>query len=478
MIRKQKRGSPKGEPGRSPREKPLPTAPSRSDCYKEVMKGSNQMSNLAQPIRQTITRPAPAWSARTIGGTLLRFALGLIAATLAIPVALLPFITAVPAPIWLLLVAIDVALVVGSFRLAPPGFAWPVALLGVAVVAVLAVSASQRFAGTPPILGADGRPLPGSIATLEPVELNGSWQWISIRGTSADRPVLLFLAGGPGGTQLAATRNRLRALEDYFVVVNWEQPGAGKSYAAVPRAAITPERYISDGIALTNYLRQRFDQAQIYVVGESWGSALGVWMAQREPQLFHAIVGAGQMVDFAQTDIDCYDTALRIARERGDTAKVAQLEAQGPPPYPSDSLMASEANYLLYLSAAMSANPAIGGPGYDTFGDIGGPEYGLIDKVNYIRGTLDTFTSVWPQLWGTDLRASAARLEVPVYILEGRHDINASPYLAEEYYNLLDAPHKALIWFERSGHSLWIDEHERFVDVMVNQVLADTQPAR
>ncbi len=433
------------------------------------------MSQLAHPIPTTPIRSSRCSVVRKVGGALLRLVALLLLALTAIPLLLLPFTTATPAAVWIILAVLNVALVGGAFLLAPPGLSWPLALLGTALVATLAVGASQRFAATPPILGDDGRPLHGSIATLEQVELNGSQQWISIRGKVTSNPVLLFLAGGPGGSQLAATRKILGALEEHFVVVNWEQPGVGKSYAAVPRAELTPERYISDGLALTRYLRERFGQEKIYVAGESWGSALGIWMAQREPQLFHAVVGMGQMVAFAQTDIDCYTTALRIARERGDRAKVAQLEAQGPPPYPSDTLMANEANYLMYLSGVMSANPAITGPGYDTFGDIGSPEYGLIDKINYVRGVLNTYTQLWPQLWEVDLRSQVPQIEVPVYILEGRHDINASPYLAEEYYALLDAPHKELIWFEHSGHSLWIDEHEHFVAVLVERVLAQGQ---
>ena len=68
-----------------------------------------------------------------------------------------------------------------------------------------------------------------SIAVLEKVTLGGSEQWITIRGKNRNNPVLLFLAGGPGGTQLAATREQLKKLEENFVIVNWDQPGAGKS---------------------------------------------------------------------------------------------------------------------------------------------------------------------------------------------------------------------------------------------------------
>ncbi len=62
----------------------------------------------------------------------------------------------------------------------------------------------------------------------------------------------------------------LGGLEEHFVVVNWDQPGAGKSFHAVPHSELTPERYVADARALTLYLSRRFDQPRIYVLGESW----------------------------------------------------------------------------------------------------------------------------------------------------------------------------------------------------------------
>jgi hypothetical protein len=53
-----------------------------------------------------------------------------------------------------------------------------------------------RPVSTPPILGADGRPVPGGIATIEKLRLGGVNQWVVIRGRSAASPVLLMLAGG------------------------------------------------------------------------------------------------------------------------------------------------------------------------------------------------------------------------------------------------------------------------------------------
>jgi len=94
------------------------------------------------------------------------------------------------------------------------------------------ITLSQLTAHTPRITDSDGNSPENSIAELREIELNSRKQWISLRGWDKNAPVLLFLAGGPGGTQMAAVRHELAELEKHFVVVNWDQPGSGKSYYA------------------------------------------------------------------------------------------------------------------------------------------------------------------------------------------------------------------------------------------------------
>ena len=229
----------------------------------------------------------------------------ILAIVFGLPIILLPISTPVPAWIWIPLGILYIALVILPLRMTPTWKGVMAGLSGMLLVSILAVVISQTLAFTPPITDSDGDVIPGSIASLEKVDLNGSKQWISIRGKDLNKPILLFLAGGPGGSQLVTERRALGELENYFVVVNWEQPGAGKSLDAVDRSTLSPERYVTDGIALTNHLRERFDEEKIYVLGESWGSALGVWMVQRNPELFHAFIGTGQMVAFLENDLIC-----------------------------------------------------------------------------------------------------------------------------------------------------------------------------
>jgi hypothetical protein len=157
----------------------------------------------------------------------------LVVLILCLPVFLLPISTAVPVVVWIILIVLAIGLIILQFR--RPG----AALAGTLIVCILAVLASQSFAATPAIKDANGQVVPGSIATLEKVNLNGTEQWITIRGYDTHKPVLLYLGmGGPGGGGFA-TRSLFEPLEDEFVVVAWDEPGTGKSYHAMPFSELT-----------------------------------------------------------------------------------------------------------------------------------------------------------------------------------------------------------------------------------------------
>lgn len=337
--------------------------------------------------------------------------------------------------------------------------------LFLAVVMILNVGLifySQLSAFSPPILDENGKVLTNSISELVQIELNGRKQWISLRGQNQNAPVLLFLAGGPGGSQMAAVRHELSELEKHFVVVNWDQPGSGKSYYAEKIKNITEQTYIDDGYALTEYLKKRFSKEKIYLVGESWGSALGIFLIEKYPDSYHALIGTGQMVDFVETEKMDYAKALEIAESKNDIKVIERLLTNGEPPYYGEDVTWKSAVYLNYLSAYMAKNPKIYNPGYNTIRDVLSEEYGLMDKINYFRGIVNTFNHVYQQLYTVDLRKDFTKLDVPVYFFLGRYDVNAPTVLAEEYEKVLEAPDKKIVWFEHSGHSPWINEKEKF----------------
>ena len=110
------------------------------------------------------------------------------------------------------------------------------------------------------------------------------------------------------------------------------------------------------------------------------------------------------MVDFTETERMDYMKAMEIAQSKGDTTFIEKLKVNGEPPYYGKDVTWKSALYLNYLSAYMADNPNIHNPGYNTFRDIFSSEYGLLDKINFFRGIINTFNHVYQQLYEIDLR--------------------------------------------------------------------------
>jgi proline iminopeptidase len=350
--------------------------------------------------------------------------------------------------------------------------------LGLTSLAVLVlIAALVRPAGTAAIAGADGEPRPGSIAQLVRVPIGGHDQSIMLRGNDVDSPVLLFLEGGPGGTAVGSMRRSGQGLEKHFVVATWDQRGTGKSASAFePVASLTVRQAVSDTIEVTQYLRARFGESRIYLVGSSWGSLLGVLAAQQRPELFHAYVGTGQMVDPAETDKRMYAESVAYAKRVGDAKFAARLRAIGAPPY---------TNMLAY-PVAISSNPDwrsfTRGPDYDARSAYPASlfvgEYTLTEQVRSMAALIDTFAMLYPQLQGVDFRRDVPRLEVPVYIVEGAHEAPGAIVLARDWFAALSAPDKHFIELPHSGHDPQLDEPGAFATYLADVVLPQTRPDR
>ena len=321
------------------------------------------------------------------------------------------------------------------------------------------------------------RSLPGSIASLEQVRINGSDQWIEIRAWSPDKPVLLSIPGGPGQSDLALSRPTLGTLAKDFVVVSWDQRGIGKSYASYDPKTLTTKQAVADTIALTNYLRQRFDERKIYLFGESGGSIIGVLAVQQHPELYHAWIGSGQMVNPRETDRRIYHDLLAYAATHHDTGLASTLRGYGPPPYTSvyaygyvmgqyDKLAGDYTEPKAYRDALDKA-------GVGPFGVLGS-EYTLPEKMNVLRGLIDVFSVMYPQWQTIDFQRTAEQLQVPVYIFTGKHELAARRDLALAWFKQLQAPIKQLYDYPDAGHATAFEHFQDLHRIMLSTVLPQT----
>jgi proline iminopeptidase len=156
-----------------------------------------------------------------------------------------------------------------------------------------------------------------SISEVNYLEINDRKQFVLIRGKGINNPILLFLHGGPGASATALLRKFNHELEDDFTVVYWDQRGAGKSFSKhITKEEITVENYIQDVEWLIDYLKNRFEKEKIFLVGHSWGSRLGMYVIQRNPENFIAFVGIGQELHSYRGELLSFQYTLQKAEER------------------------------------------------------------------------------------------------------------------------------------------------------------------
>ena len=333
--------------------------------------------------------------------------------------------------------------------------------------------AVARPAGTDPIIGPDGKTLRGSVAELTRVPIGGEDLAMMIRGHDTGNPVLLFLAGGPGGSELGAMREHLEALEQDFVVATWDQRGSGKSYEQLDGASrLTPERSVRDTVEVTEYLRERFGEDKIYLAGQSWGTILGVQSVQRRPELYHAFVGTGQMVSPLETDRIIYQDSVAWARRTGKDDVVKKLTDIGPPPYASvlDYEPALSYEHEVYPYDHRRNSEGEGGFSENLLAE----EYTLLEQVHALGAFLDSFSALYHQIQDVDFRRSATQLAVPVHLVQGRHEARGRSELARTWFEQLEAPAKTMTVLETSGHRPLFEQPERFREVMTQKVLGET----
>ncbi len=348
---------------------------------------------------------------------------------------------------------------------------------GIAVLAAVGLAAFTlllaRPASTEAIVDANGEPVPGSIAELSTLDVNGHDLHVMIRGHSIDNPVLLFLAGGPGGSEMGAMRNHLPGLEEHFTVVTWDQRGTGKSYDELdPAGTYTLGSVVDDTITVTNQLRDRFGQDRIYLLGQSWGSTLGVLAAQQHPELYTAFIGTGQMVSQRATDTIFYEDTLVWAQTTGNTGLVADLRAIGAPPYDQmldyETALSSEHDVYPYDHSANSEGA--GGFSENFFVS----EYTLIDRSTFSAPSWTRSVVLYPQLQDIDFRQTATDFEIPMYFVQGAHEADGRADVFADWYPMIDAPIKDVTALATSGHRPLWEQPDEFVDYMVNSVLAQT----
>jgi pimeloyl-ACP methyl ester carboxylesterase len=318
---------------------------------------------------------------------------------------------------------------------------------------------------------------------LEEVILGDLKQWIFIRGTDQNNPVLLFLHGGPGVPLLGISSSRKtdKELIKHFTVVHWDQRGAGKSYYSdIPAHSMNYDRFVEDCNELIDYLLIRFNTPKVFIVAHSGGTVIGMKTVYKYPEKVYAYVGVAQSVDGFDEQKVAYDFILEQAEKSGDLSRYNAIKAIGPPPYDSPKKYLKQAGHIGHYGGFLAGSTI---KQYLKMGIlmsyfITSPEYSLSEGFRTLlnKGFDFTMIAIWEEYKNIKLTKEIQSIKVPIYFFEGKYDKTTPTVLVEKFYDNINAEKgKNLIIFENSGHLPMIEEKQRYEELLTTVVLEEGQ---
>jgi pimeloyl-ACP methyl ester carboxylesterase len=242
---------------------------------------------------------------------------------------------------------------------------------------------------------------------------------------------LLFLHGGPGNSVMHYAEKFTKKLQDHFIVVQWDQRNAGKTLSLnnSPQP-LTVSLFENDTHQLVDTLLKRFDQPKLYLLGHSWGTFLGFYMAKNHPELLYAYIPICPMINQIESERIILDL-IKEKASKNKNDKALQELSQVKVPFENGEQLYFHRKWVL---------------------DYMGSKAKITEKQ--VQDWALMWLPVFNEASEVNLLESARELRCPVYFFVGRKDVQTSSSLTERYYNILDAPKKKLYWFEHSGHSL------------------------
>jgi pimeloyl-ACP methyl ester carboxylesterase len=328
---------------------------------------------------------------------------------------------------------------------------------------------------------ADARKIvtPNGVEDLLQVDIGNTKQWLAIRGRDRRNPVLLMIHGGPASPEMPTSWWFQTGWEDYFTVVQWDQRGSGKTFNAndpeVVKPTLSLARHVADAGEVVQYLRKRFNQDKVFVLGHSFGSLIGLTLAHEHPEWLYAYIGMGQIINGREGERLGYELTLRAAQKAGNQKAVDELKAIAPYPNADGTVPLAKINKQREWGMVYGGLSA-GRENLDYYFALVkfSPEYSEQDRKAIDKGSELSLAVLLPDLVNFNF-SNTTQFGCPILMFEGRPDYTTPSDIVEKWLQRVQAPGKKFVWFENSAHMVMVEEPGRMLVHLVQDALPYAQ---
>ena len=303
------------------------------------------------------------------------------------------------------------------------------------------------------------------------LEIDGARIGVILLSDNTENPVLLVCGGGPGIPEYILESLYPSVLPEYFTVCYFDYRGTGLSFdSSTDPGGMTTDRFIVDTLKVTDYLRNRFDQDKIYIMGHSFGTFIALNTVDRQPEKYIAYLAMSQVCNQHQSELMAYAYMRNCYEESGNSKMVAQFDEY--------NIQESEEDYRRYTGSGLR-DKAMHSLGVGTTSDMDNvitdlffpslriKAYTPFERINIWRGKAASgkFTAHNESRMFNAFDA-IPEIEIPIYFFAGENDMTCCTSLQQEYYEMIDAPRKEFFLYDGCAHSPIYEDGERTREVL------------
>jgi len=163
-----------------------------------------------------------------------------------------------------------------------------------------------------------------------------------------DKPVLLYVHGGPGRAEsLIGWEIDGRIGKDVNLVF-YDQRGAGRTYYKNAGEMPTYEQVYSDLCEIVKYFKQKYKK-KLFIMGHGWGTVPAIRYVRENPDMVAGYIGYAQCVDYTRVGKVRCDRVLELAKAcnaKGDIKAVEKLSEKTGGTFHRDMLKKGEITKL------------------------------------------------------------------------------------------------------------------------------------
>lgn len=298
------------------------------------------------------------------------------------------------------------------------------------------------------------------INKIEYIKINGCYHFFYHRGSDFYNPVIIFLHGGPGSSELVFANAFQDKLEDKYTIIHYDQRGTGKTYnknksLAKPRL----DDLVSDLDEIIKYIKSEYKKDKVILLGHSFGSILGSIYIRKYPENVEAYIGTGQVISILENERIGFMKLKEVVSLQGKKRDLKKIENLKNFPYENFheniyKVRKLQNKYKLSCGGLREIKIA-----------IKSKMFGFRDLIAIIK-SIKINSELREDIRPFELCKEGIDYKVPIFYILGDRDWQTPYTIAVDYFDKIIAPKKKLYILKDSGHFTMLDNKLGFKNAL------------